>query len=375
MIIGHCADLHITESRTEAARLEEQVEWLLWLGKDAEEQGAVAMLCAGDVFERKSEPLERVAAADVFTAWAARMPVLVVYGNHDVGKDLDFLGRLRTKHQIRVFEGPSVFRGFGASVACLPWPKRANLAARLGAGDNIGQALADALKMILNGFRLELAESKSPTILLSHVELGGAALDQGQPVAGKCEVAIHDHDLLDVGADYVALGHIHKRQTLHDRIHYAGSYRPTTFGQDESKGYSIVTVEKGEPPKVEHRRAPYRPMITHTIKWLGDSLEIPMAASSVGSAVRLVWEVDESNRAKARADAEEIKAGMLRDGIHSVKLDQKISTVHRVRSEEISKARTNTDRIEAWWAARGDRPERAAQMLDKLGELESEASQ
>jgi exonuclease SbcD len=386
MLTAHLADTHITERPGEGQlTLDEQVESLQWIGRDAEEQGAELICHGGDVFDHLSTPTERNAAIAVFADWASRMPVVVVYGNHDRPGDLDYLEALRTQHSITVFSTPGRYIASGATIACLPWPRKANLAGRLAAGQNVSAAAAEAMRAILQGFAVDFATSKDARILLAHAELGGAQLDNGQPVAGRADIELAEADLAATGADAVLLGHIHKRQTIGDRIHYAGSPRPTAFGQEGPHGYTLIDVDRGRAPVRQFRQAPYRPMVTIEGEWIpyttngADLIDVNIfdwsgADCEPGAAVRLQYTVSEDQRVAAGNEAERAKASLLANGAHSVKIDAKVTPVHRVRSEEIREARTTADRIEAWWSSREQRPERAEVILDKLGEIESEVT-
>ena len=60
------------------------------------------------------------------------------------------------------------------------------------------------------------------------------------------------------------------------------------------------------------------------------------------------------------------------DGVHSVKIDAKITVTDRVRCATITTAPTLAEQIEAEWEARDQRPERAEPILGKLGEIMEE---
>ena len=396
MKCAHVADIHLDERRGDHGEgLDESVERLLWIGEDAHKAGAEIMFVAGDTFQNsKSSAAERNAAIKVYQSWAELFPVVVVKGNnsHDGPGEITLLGALKTKYTIHVFERPgSITTGDDSVIACLPFPEKNWLAAKLEPGQDVGQVAAEALRAILLGWKVQFDECLGPRILLGHVELGSAVSDSGQPMVGKCVVEMSEGDLLDAEADYYALGHIHAHQ-IHGkgRICYAGSVRQCTFGEDNKKGYVLVDVERGKPPVIEHRRAPGRELITVTAEWMGLELnncgdelyevnklyteagELDnMMAVPEGSIVRLKYQVPESDREQAAEQAENAKKRWLAAGAHSVKLDVREIPTYRVRSEAIREAKTNTDKLEAWWDSRGDHPERAEKIKSKLNELEA----
>src|SRR5690606_33988852 len=56
-----------------------------------------------------------------------------------------------------------------------------------------------------------------------------------------------------VGAQYVALGHLHRAQDIPGptRIHYSGSPLQLDFGEDrDTKSVAVVELEPGRPAKV-----------------------------------------------------------------------------------------------------------------------------
>lgn len=376
MIVAHVADLHLTERQAEGGpTLDEQIETLLWIGNDAAERGAEIILVAGDVFDRVSTPAERNAAIELFRTWAGRRPVVIVDGNHDRPGDTRFLIYLMAYEQIYVMDRPDVIFVSDALIACLPWPRKARLIAEMGTTSNTTAHNAGVLALgnILSGFRARfLSEPARAHIVLAHCELGSATMDNGQPIAPRCDLEVSEGDLLDTGADYVALGHIHKHQIIKDRICYAGSPRPTRFGETGDKGYCLVRCGDG-PAEIEHIKAPYRELITIDAIYSDGYLRAELPEHIRGASVRLVYCADETTREAASAQAEIIKARLIDDGAGAVKVVAKIETVHRVRSDEICDARTNADRLGAYWRARGITPPRATEIKAKLQEIEEVA--
>jgi len=191
----------------------------------------------------------------------------------------------------------------------------------------------------------------------------------------------------------ILLGHIHKHQIMAEgKIAYIGSPRPTTFGQKTKSGYCLINVERGRPPEIEHRRAPYRSMVTIEAEWdpergalvVCDDDETKKSLSEIdcvaalGSAgppaIRLAYEAPEDQRGAASGDAEAAKARWEGDGAHSVKIVPKIVIGERVRSEAITTARTAADRLKVWWETTQTSPERAQQIGAKLAEIDAEVN-
>lgn len=379
--LAHLADLHLNGDDRNAT-LDEQVEWLEALGDHAATHGARAYLVAGDVFHAASTPDERNAAIRIVTAWARQAPVVIVRGNHDRPADLAYLAKIRTTNPVHVAERPEVLDVAGVRIACLPWPRKDELVARMPGADalQISNTVAEAMRGILGGFAVAFQVSTGPRVLLAHLELGAALADSGQPLAGRCDVEMAEADLVATGAEYVALGHIHKAQELASGswmtgvIRYAGSPRQTTFGEEVGKGYSLVALERGQRPEVEHVDSLARRLVTINGTWdaeLGNlAFEQQEQTGTIGAAIRISYEVTEHDRAKAAEDAANLRDALIEDGALSVKIDAKVTAVHRLRSAEIREARTTRAKVEALWAARGQQPARAAEILAKLDAIE-----
>lgn len=388
------ADTHI-DARDQHATLDEQVRWLQAMGRQAADAGAQVILHGGDVYDAESSPEEREAADAVLSAWTERAAVVIVRGNHDSRRDVQLLGRLRTRRPIYVLEEPGMVRFDGLDVACLPWPRRAVLAAAMGvtSKDELGQAAAARLRQIVSGFAADWRPGAA-RVVLAHAELGGASLDSGQPLVAHCDVALSEADLLATGADFVGVGHIHRSQTIAGRIRYPGSPRATAFGQDDDpKGYSLVEVARGAEPRIEHRVGPARRLVTVEAAWygevtgaFGESRErinhmlcgdgsSPNDLAVSGAAMRLVYHVEESERRAGAEAADRIKSAWIAAGARTVKLDPRIETVHRsVRCEAIREAKSTADRVRAYWTSRLQLPARADSILAKLGEIEGAAA-
>ncbi len=383
MRLAHFADIHISDRVPQGAlTLAEQVASLTTPSEMGELAACDSIVVAGDIFDRLSTPAERNAAIEIFTAWAYCAPVVVAQGNHDRPGDLDFLEHLIAKNPIRVASVPESW----GELCLLPWPRKVNLIAGMGSisADELSAAAMGALRGILAGFRVGWGNRAThPRILIAHAELASAVLDNGQPVMGKCDLELSADDLLETGDDVVLLGHIHKRQTIADRIHYAGSPRPTAFGQDENPGhhgYTIVDVERGQQPTFEARHLPVRRMITIDADYNTRGCEpwldlIGGYPADVGAnALRVCYSVDESERAAAAETADKYKAELMRRGAHSVKLVPRIQVTHRVRSEAITENRSVGARLGVYWDTRDDPPARSAMILEKLETLENEAT-
>ena len=119
-----------------------------------------------------------------------------------------------------------------------------------------GEAVVDGLRSILAGIGAATHGRTVPHIHVQHGEVRGATLASGQvlPPGG---IAVGTEDLALTGADYVALGHIHKGQQLnpaeeYGRIVYSGSAYPVDWGERDEKLLRVVTIGENRIPDAEH---------------------------------------------------------------------------------------------------------------------------
>jgi len=276
------ADSHFDES----SRFDECCEIHEWIARDVALRDVDLVLHSGDVFERKSTPRERLAVRDWLRQVTEHAPVCMVRGNHDAPRDLALFDALETRCPIRVVEGAELvsFGGFdcgrGIDVACMAWPRKAELLSRLGdVSDEQGDQIAvNELRNVLRGLGVQRAPEplERPLIFLGHVQTRASRVSTGQPLVG-CDFELGLEDLALVGADFYALGHVHLGQewTIDDApVVYPGSPRRTAFGETEPKGYVVADFDQGRLVGWERVETPARQMILLEASWNGETLEL-----------------------------------------------------------------------------------------------------
>lgn len=378
MKIAIIADSHFDQH----SRFDECVRVHGWIAQDCADRGVDLVLHSGDVYERKSTPLEREAAAAWFQQLALIAPVVVVRGNHDALDDLPLLERLETANPITVVESARVVGCPGAQVACLGWPQKASVltAANAEGREHGEQAAADALRMVLLGLGAQFDGRPGPRILLAHVMVRGSVTSTGQPLVG-CDLELGLDDLALVGADLSALGHIHMPQqwTIAGApVVYPGSPRRTAFGELEEKGYVVVEFDGRELVSVTRVPTPCNPMLHVTATWTAGALVLTEPQDyqiAFGAEIRVRYRVPSDEREAARAAAAQVRDHLLGKGALLVKLEEEVMTTSRARSPEITAALTLDDKLAALWGAQKNAPvdTRRPRLLGKVHELEEEA--
>lgn len=369
------ADSHYDESK----RFAECVRVHDWIAEDIRQRGVDLAVHTGDVFERKSTPTERTAAA----SWAQRIadvcPFVIVRGNHDYDGDLEILGRLERRFPIVVVESASCGVYGGVAVAGVAWPRKAQLLARLGsASQQEGEGAAQqALRNVLLGLGEELAAHPGPKLLAMHAMVRGSVTSTGQPLVG-CDMELGLEDLALAGADFYALGHIHKSQTWEvggAPVVYPGSPRRTAFGEYERKGYVIVNFpEDGGNITWEFIETPCTRMEHHEATFANGTFDVWFPGSVVGAEVRFRYHVQADEREAAKAQVAAFRERLLAGGAVSVQVEEIVKAKTRARAPELAAAKTLEEKLAALWAARGEEldEERRARLFAKLAVLEEE---
>jgi DNA repair exonuclease SbcCD nuclease subunit len=192
--------------------------------------------------------------------------VVVIPGNHDIAQSshlatalepVSFLG-------VHVVQKPSSLlldvEGKKVKVDCLPYPSRGRLSANMQdrktcTSEELTAYINRGLYNILNGFQLDVKfyeidmepESNIPydyRILVAHGSVEQAVVGE-QPRTLAHDVFLPIADIAQK-YDYVALGHIHKTQSIADRGMYCGSLLRQGFGEEkEQKGFLVCDFTPG----------------------------------------------------------------------------------------------------------------------------------
>jgi DNA repair protein SbcD/Mre11 len=365
----HTSDSHYRENR----RLSETIGVHREIVRLADYHRADAILHAGDFFEQRSTGAERNALYDFLVeAGDHGIPVYGVKGNHDAPNDLTIFSR--AIHGVSIAERPQVMilpRGDGHSsvaVVQIPWFDRVHIAAAVEILDpqQLRDTTIEAAQQYLTALRGTIASHKAEgyvVVVVSHMMVAGSVVSSGQCLIGA-GVELTPHDLMELGASYVALGHVHRTQEWYEgRVCYSGSPEAHDFGEPEQKGVRLVTLED-DGTFVSNE---FLPLGSRKIVLL----EGPDDMQDVTDAVvrlRLHLTPDEA----AGLDRNETVNEVLRAGAFSVKLEIVTVQPDRQRVPEIARAQTLAEKLEHYMRARGDDPSRLPALVEKVGALEAQ---
>ncbi|MDQ4075179.1 MAG: exonuclease SbcCD subunit D [Chloroflexota bacterium] len=220
------------------------------------------VLFAGDAFKNRdpSPTHQREFARRIRRLSDADIPTFLLVGNHDLPNAIkrahavEIFDTLETPN-ITVAERPNYFRiptrkGV-VQVVALPWVTRSHLLTRdeyYGLSvDEVNAKIEETLYRIL--WRLaQQVNDDEPAVLVAHGTVPGAVFGMERSVLLGQDVLLDPSLLKDPRYDYVALGHIHKHQSLNDEppVVYSGSIERIDFGEaHEAKGFVIAEIGDG----------------------------------------------------------------------------------------------------------------------------------
>ncbi|UCG25413.1 MAG: exonuclease SbcCD subunit D [Chloroflexota bacterium] len=222
------------------------------------------VIFAGDAYkDRNPQPtFQREWGKRMMRLAQAGIPTVLLVGNHDVSPAA---GRAHTVQEFSTLEVPNVHvadritllgpetLGVDAQVIAVPWISRSGLMTREDtAGRDLDQIMqimesrvAEAIQQLI-----DKADPALPLILTAHAGVQGARYGSERAVMLGNELVLGGAVVGDSRLDYVALGHIHKHQSLdggrQPPIVYAGSIERIDFGEaKEQKGFVLADVSRG----------------------------------------------------------------------------------------------------------------------------------
>jgi len=307
MRILHTSDWHIGRSfhgHSTLAALRTVLEALI---VQVREHDVDLVIVAGDVFD------SAVPAADCYTLLTdvlvglreAGARVVVTSGNHDSAARLGFQARL-LRDGIHVLTDPA---GVGAPVTIddadgpvhvygIPFLEPTLLRHEWATEAGPVRSQADALTVAMQRVRADAAARGGRSIAVAHCFVAGVEptphLERDIQQGGLDVVPLSVFD----GPDYVALGHIHGRQRVSDRVRYAGAPLHYGFGeQGKPRGSWLVELDAGGLASVEWLELP----VPRPLKTLHDTLEA-LLTDSVYAEYEDAWVCAEYTDATPQPD-------------------------------------------------------------------------
>ncbi len=262
MKIMHLSDLHIGKKVNEYSMLQDQIYILKEILRIIDNEKVETVIIAGDVYDRSLPPNEALELFDEFLYQLSsrNVNVFVISGNHDSPERISYGGRMMTENKIflsPVYDGNvkpiTLNDDYGeVNFYLLPFVRPADIR-RYFPDENI-ENYTDAVKVAIDNMNVDFNERN---ILVTHQFVTGAELSESEDiiVGGTDNVSGEVFD----GFDYVALGHIHREQTVgKDNIRYCGT--PLKYSFSEAKNIKSVTIlDFNDKGNIEYSKIPLTP--------------------------------------------------------------------------------------------------------------------
>jgi exonuclease SbcD len=290
------------------------------------DEGVDVFVFAGDAYKMRdpNPTFQREFARRIKRVADAGIPVVLLVGNHD----LPPVQRRATSISIfDTLQGPNVYvgadyglmtigcrRGQPLQVATAPYPLRPDHIGREEMeGKNVdeldrllSERLSDRIRDLAHQAR---QDADTPAILVGHFSVDEASHGSERNIMVGRDVAVDRATALaDPVWRYVALGHIHKHQSLNrdeqPPIVYSGSAERIDFGEErEPKGWVVATIGEGQTLwrfQEQYRRAarPFRTIEVDVRDAEDPTAVVTQAVERAGdlseTVVRLVVTLDEA---------------------------------------------------------------------------------
>lgn len=403
--LNHTADLHFRPSKADDvfASLD---------ALEANSEGVDLTVIAGDLWDY---PVQNTGASQ-FPEYVRRVariarlaPIVMVQGTptHDSDGSLDIFEQASERITVLKMGVPYFLHRVGgvtdniispesgnnsyALILGIPEPQKKHLIA---ADSDI--TLDQAMHTILLGYAaIRQKYADLPCILVYHGQVHGAKMANGE----TCEGGVSIDDLALVGADYIAMGDIHKPQRvgisrgLH--AYYPGAAHPTKdfneagieFGFNQVTIGDEVTIEKtsalgpteanlfqgikGMSFSVDIERIPYpHPMLVKIEQKMGEQWKADPPNPSIEG--KRVW-LEIAARKEDHVDTEFWMKQLLIEGaVQGSKVTIKYLTTETVRAGEITALRRLRDKFVLWMKNSGRTPTDA--QLEKCDAIEAAVS-
>ena len=302
MRILHTSDWHIGKRIAGKERLDEQRAVLDEIADICEEEKIELVLVAGDVFDTYLPSAE---AEDLFYHAVKKIAgqercVLIISGNHDDAVRLTAAAVIAEEQGIYIYGEPGhvpavfserkvcaaeasdrhiVFKSNNEEVFVnvLPYPNET----RLKEDGRNGETYFDTLKRWID--EGESRNSRAlPSIFLSHLFVAGGRVSEGER-----EIDLGGARAVPLGLlpknDYIALGHLHRKQHFKNTVYYSGSILQYAFDEANTEK-SVVLFDIGTDGVKNIRERPLQE---------GKKL-VRVVASNVSDAIALLQKYPES---------------------------------------------------------------------------------
>jgi exonuclease SbcD len=266
----HTADWHVGKTLKGRDRLDEQKAVLAEIAAVAEANEVDAVLVAGDVYDLSapSAAAQQLVVQTLLRMRRSGAEVIVIAGNHDHGPTFEayrplmgevgitLTGAYKSPERGGVVRFTARSDGAPAQVAVLPFlsQRYAVRAAEIVANspsENV-RAYDEQMRQVIASLTASF-RGDTVNLAMSHLTCVGGKFGGGERSAQSIFEYSVPAAIFPVNAHYVALGHLHRRQSLPAPapVHYSGAPLAVDFGeQDNASVVCLVEATPGTPARV-----------------------------------------------------------------------------------------------------------------------------
>lgn len=251
MRLAHIADLHIGKRLYEHSLIDNQRDVLKKIIDIVKNLNLDGIMISGDVYDRSMPSVEAVILLDEFLTELNKLgiKIFIISGNHDSQIRLSFGAKMLDSNGIYI---SSVFNSKIEKVVLedrwgkinfylLPYIRPINV--RKAFENFVSDDFTDAINFVIE--HMDINKSERNVLVCHQFVTGATTSDSEELYVGGSENV--DYTIFD-DFDYVALGHLHKPQSVgRDSVRYAGTPLKYSFSEiSHVKSITIVEIaEKG----------------------------------------------------------------------------------------------------------------------------------
>lgn len=226
MKIIHTADIHLCLNMTNSAlpsdiaqiHRKQIFDTFVGIINDAQSMKADILIISGDLFEMKyAKPSDVKRIFDLFENIPSTY-VFISCGNHDFLYDKSFYNTIPLPSNVTVFPD---------DLSIIELPELNTAVYGFSWSRNMYESIP---------FDIPTLDENKNNILCLHADV----------LNDSDYMPVNLNMLKNIGFDYIALGHIHKKNMITPQIAYPGSPEPLDFGESGEHGYMLVTENDGK---------------------------------------------------------------------------------------------------------------------------------
>jgi exonuclease SbcD len=375
----HTADWHVGKTLKGRSRLAEQEQVLREIVNIARTHEVDAVLVAGDLYDTAAPTADAQKLVNRTLLGLAKdgVEVIAIAGNHDHAATIDayrgfakaagitLVGTVRTAGNGGLVEFTARSTGERTSLAVLPFlsTRYAVRAAELLVGtpaqhtSAYDQQLRDILGKLTAGFR-----DDAVNLVMAHLTVLDGRMGGGERAAQSIFEYAVPAGIFPVDAHYVALGHLHRRQTVAAScpVHYSGAPLAVDFGEQENTPVvCVVDAAPGTPAAVTDVPIQAGRRL-RTLR--GTVAELSVLGEMVGDDFLRVWV-----REPARAGLREEVTALLPNALE-VRIDPEFAAPLAATRPSPEPGRTPAELFGEYLGSRGVADQRVAELFRTLHE-------